>query len=83
MSTTDSFDLRPPRRPLRIAILLLAIAALGLTMCVRSEQKVAKPAPPQPTQQAPAPAVQQQQTPTKPADDPRYFNATKAPGYMY
>jgi hypothetical protein len=70
---------------LRIAILIAAIACLGLTMCVRSEHKHApvKPAA-VPAQPAPAqPAQQQQQAPAKPAMEPRYFNATKAPGYMY
>ena len=82
MSSADSYDLRPSRRPLRIAILIAAIACLGLTMCV-SSQKQPAPATAAPTQAAPQPATpdaQQQQGQMK---EPRYFNATKAPGGMY
>ena len=83
MSSADSYDLRPSRRPLRIAILIAAIACLGLTLCV-SSQKQPAPANPAPTQAAPQPATpdaqQQQQGQMK---EPRYFNATKAPGGMY
>ncbi|HEY5951993.1 MAG TPA: hypothetical protein VIV40_41135 [Kofleriaceae bacterium] len=81
MSSVDSMDLRPAR-PWRILILLAAIGCLGLTMCVRSEQKrapekpAARAAPRPQTQQAPEPA------PNPPAK-PDYFPATKAPGGMY
>ena len=54
-------------------------------MCVRSDKHApAKPAVPSQAapEQAPQPA-QQQQAPAKPEENPRYFNATKAPGYMY
>jgi hypothetical protein len=86
MSSDDPYDLRAPRRPVRIAILIAAIACLGLTMCVRSEQKHAPAKPSPPAQAAPQQAPNtpaQQQTPAKPERDPRYFNATKAPGGMY
>jgi hypothetical protein len=85
MSSADPFDLRPPRRPLRIAILIAAIACLGLTMCVRADQKPApaKPVPAQAAPQDPPAQQQQQQAPAKPEREPRYFNATKAPGHMY
>ena len=50
----------------------------------RSEHKPpAKPAPAPSAAPQQAPPAQQQQAPAKPAEDPRYFNATKAPGFMY
>lgn len=85
MSSLDTVDLRPPRRPLRIAILLAAISCLGLTMCVRSEQKRAPAKPvvqPQGQVPEPAPAPPQQQANPPPAK-PDYFPATKAPGGFY
>jgi hypothetical protein len=79
---------RPPV-PLRIAILVAAVACLGLAMCGRSKQQ--PPAqPPANTQQANPPAGSDQgsapATPTadpdvKPKLDP--FPATKAPGRLY
>src|SRR5689334_15529 len=86
MSSVD-VDLRPAR-PWRIAVLLAAIACLGLTMCVRSEQKRA-PAKPSAQNAAPAQAVPaepvpaQTQKPAPPPPKPDYFPATKAPGGMY
>jgi hypothetical protein len=79
-------DLRPPR-PWRIVILIAAVACLGLTMCVRSEQKRAPARPSvqntaQP--QAPTESPQQAQKPAPPPPPrPDYFPATKAPGGMY
>lgn len=84
MSSADSLDIRPPRRPLRIAILIAAITCLGLTMCVRSDHKPpVKPAPAQAAPQAQPPPAQQQQQGDMSKQKPRYFNATKAPGFMY
>jgi hypothetical protein len=85
--STDPYDLRPPGRPLRIAILIAAVACLGLTMCVSSEHKrpPAKPTPP--AQAAPQPQAkpqdQQKYEEGKMKEDSRYFNASKAPGAMY
>lgn len=87
MSSADPVNLRPPPRPLRIAVLIAAIACLGLTMCVRSEQKpaparpAARPAPQAQSPEAPAPkpAAETKAPPPK----PDYFPATKAPGEMY
>jgi hypothetical protein len=67
---------RPPPG-LRVAILVAAVACLGLTMCART----AKPPPPPANKPA-----QQQQQPAKPEEGqmakqkPTYFPATKAPG---
>jgi hypothetical protein len=79
---------RPPV-PLRIAILVAAVACLGLAMCGRSKQ--APPAqPPTNTQQSPDPAAGSAPDPApatapaeteKPKLDP--FPATKAPGRLY
>lgn len=86
MSSADSVDLRP-RRPLRVAVLIAAVACLGLTMCVRSEKKHAPAKPVPNTQQG-----QTQEPPPEPAkpeegdmskSKPDYFPATKAPGGFY
>ncbi|HEY5925885.1 MAG TPA: hypothetical protein VIV11_29560 [Kofleriaceae bacterium] len=80
MSTTDSVNLRPPGWLWRVAILLAAIACLGLTMCVRSEQKRA---PEKPTIRSAPQQQQQAEPPPPPRQKPEYFPATKAPGDMY
>jgi hypothetical protein len=84
MSSVDSYDLRRPSKPWRIAIVIAAVACLGLTMCVGSEQKraPAKPAA-QPATQAQEPAPPPPQSAQPPAPKPDYFPATKAPGGMY
>jgi hypothetical protein len=60
-----------PRAAIRVAILIAAVACLGLAMCARNRP----PANP-PAQVAPAPKPE-------PAPDPRTFPATKAPGRLY
>jgi hypothetical protein len=82
MSSADSYDLRPSRRPLRIAILIAAIACLGLTMCVSSQKQPAPVKPTPPAQAAPQQPAKPEPQPQQ-QKDPRYFNATKAPGGMY
>jgi len=82
---------RPPPA-LRVAILVAAVACLGLTMCARNRP----PLPPQqPQQQVQQPQQQQPQPPPQqtapPAQEegnmakqkPTYFPATKAPGGFY
>ena len=76
-------DDQRPARPIRIAVLVAAVACLGLAMCTRTQSS--------PTQQPP---VNHGGTPTAkataaPADaappepPPYYFSATKAPGPIY
>jgi len=63
---------RPPHG-LRVAILVAAVACLGLTMCART----AKPPPANtPAQQQPAKPEEGKMAKQKPT----YFPATKAPG---
>jgi hypothetical protein len=87
MSSADNLDLRP-KRPVRIVVLIAAVACLGLTMCVRSEQK-RPPATPRPTTQqgqTQEPQPPQQAKPDEgdmPKSKPDYFPATKAPGGFY
>jgi len=63
---------RPPPG-LRVAILVAAVACLGLTMCART----AKPPPPPPQQQKQAPPLEEGKMAKQ---KPTYFPATKAPG---
>ncbi len=71
---------RPPP-VVRLAILLAAIGCLVAVICCHGDR--AKPQPPVSQQAAPAqPPPQQQQAP-KPAPNPAYFGATKAPARIY
>jgi len=81
---------RPPA-PVRIAVLLVAVAALGLTMCVRTEHapkttpatQVPTPAiAPSAATQAPERAAPPDAAP-KPPPPRDYFPATKAAGAFY
>jgi hypothetical protein len=77
---------RPPA-PVRIVVLLLAIVALGLTMCVRAEHPRNPGATRVPTPTiAPSANTQVPEAvpDAAPAPPPRdYFPATKAPGAFY
>ncbi len=63
--------------PLRVFILVAAVACLGLAMCAHSQPPVKQP--PANTAQAPAPPDAAPKPPVKPT----YFEATKAPGGIY
>lgn len=71
---------RPPPG-LRVAILVAAVACLGLAMCART----AKPPPPPPAPPAASKqaAPEQREEGTMSKQKPTYFPATKAPGGMY
>lgn len=76
-----------PRAAIRIAVLVAAVACLGLAMCARTRPVANAPA--NPTQAAPQPVpqtqpqTQQAPQPPPPRDEPRTFPATKAPGRLY
>ena len=80
---------RPPPA-VRVAVLIAAVACLGLTMCARTQKPPPNP-PVQQHQQQAQPAKPQQPPPQAPALEegdmakrkPTYFPATKAPGGMY
>jgi hypothetical protein len=76
-----------PRAAIRIAVLVAAVACLGLAMCARTRPVANAPANPPKTQVMPQPQVQpqtQQQAPQPPPpENPRTFPATKAPGRLY
>jgi hypothetical protein len=81
-------DVTRPHPTLRVAILVAAVACLGLAMCARS-----RPTQTAPTQQAPTQAPQTPQQPGSATpqleegkmgkEEPERFPATKAPGRMY
>lgn len=66
-------DRRPPR-PVRLLVLLGAIACLGLAMCAHAAH---------PPKGAPANASGAAPDARSPANDPAYFPATKAAGPIY
>ena len=73
--------MRRPSAPVRVFILVAAVACLGLAMCAHSQQ----PAPATNTIQAPQAQTAQppDAAPAPPPAKPTYFNATKAPGGLY
>lgn len=74
--------MRRPSAPVRVFILVAAVACLGLAMCAHSQQ----PAPAANTAQVPqAQAAQPPDAAPAPPPPPKptYFNATKAPGGLY
>jgi hypothetical protein len=87
--------MRPPR-PVRVAVLVAAVACLGLTMCAHSRGPSSSGAQDTTQQAAYAPQAApshdgraQPKTASIPADAERaappdyYFSATKAPGPIY
>ncbi len=66
-------DRRPPA-PVRLLVLVAAIACLGLAMCAHSDKPPRAPANADATHAAPD---------GRPAPDPAYFPATKAAGPIY
>ena len=88
-SSRHARGMKRPPLPVRVGILVAALALLGLAMCARSKPP-AQPAatPPAPTQQVPdaepktePPQVEEgDMSKQKPRD---HFPATKAPGRIY
>lgn len=81
--------MRRPPAPLRVFILIAAVACLGLAMCAHSQppRAPANTAQPQPPPQAPAqtqaPADAAAPPPQAANPRPEYFAPTKAPSRLY
>jgi hypothetical protein len=73
-------DDQRPARPIRIAVLALAITCLGLAMCTRTQSSSTQQ-PPVNRGGAKTAATPADAAPAPPPD--YYFSATKAPGPIY